>query len=88
MKKNKEIKVGIVGVAGKMGQAIASLAINDPKMSLNAGSEYSKHKLMGVDVGLMIGYKPINIFITDNIKSFFKSICFTCTRNKLPGAYS
>lgn len=74
MKKNKEIKVGIVGVAGKMGQAIASLAINDPKMSLNAGSEYSKHKLMGVDIGLMIGYKPINIFITDNIKSFFKDL--------------
>ena len=39
MIKNKKIRIGVVGIAGKMGQAIANLAINDPEISLNAGSE-------------------------------------------------
>ena len=74
MKKNRPIKVGIVGVAGKMGKAIASIIINDPKTSLVAGSEYSNHKLLGKDIGVILGSKPINIFITDNIKDFFKDL--------------
>ena len=74
MKKNKSIKLGIVGVAGKMGKAIASLAINDPQISLNAGSEHPKHKLIGSDIGVMLGYDPINAHVTDNLRTFFKDL--------------
>ena len=32
--KNKIIKIGIVGIGGKMGQAIAKLALQDSKVSI------------------------------------------------------
>ena len=32
--KNKIVKIGIVGIGGKMGKAIAKLALQDPKSLL------------------------------------------------------
>ena len=74
MKKKKEINIGIVGVAGKMGKTIAKYVIQDPRLSLKAGSEYLNHKLLGKDVGIMLGGKHTNIKITDNIKTFFDNL--------------
>ena len=74
IKKSKKIRVGIIGVAGKMGKEIANIAINDPSMSLNAGSEENSHELIGEDIGKILGKNPLNVFVDDNIKSFFKNI--------------
>ena len=72
--KNKHIKLGIVGIAGKMGKAIAHIANEDPKISLNAGSEHKNSNFIGTDVGVFLGMKPSNVLITNSIKSFFKDI--------------
>ena len=46
--KNKQgIKIGIVGIGGKMGQSIAKLAINDSKVFINSGIDHAKSKLVG-----------------------------------------
>ena len=74
MKNKKIVRVGIVGVAGKMGKAIASLAIKDPEMLVKGGSEYPKHRLIGKDIGLILGEKSINIPITSSLKSFFNNL--------------
>jgi len=74
VKKNKKVGIGIVGIAGKMGQSIANLAINDPGISLIAGSENKHHNLIGMDIGLFLGKEKLNIFIEDNKKKFFKNI--------------
>ena len=51
MNKKKIIKLGIVGIAGKMGQAITRLALQDPRISVKAGKESPNHKLLGKDIG-------------------------------------
>ena len=55
-----------------MGKAIAlGLAINDPQISLNAGSEHPKHKLIGSDIGVMLGYDPINVHVSRQFENLF-----------------
>ena len=74
-KKNKQlIKIGIVGVGGKMGKAIAKLALQDMKISIEGASEYAKHKLIGKDIGEYLGESASNTYITDNIDSFFNNL--------------
>ena len=74
MNKKKIIKLGIVGLAGKMGQAITRLALQDPRISVKAGKESPNHKLLGKDIGEMLADKPSDIFITDNHKVFYQDI--------------
>ena len=38
-----------------MGKEIANIAINDPDISLNAGSEENSHELLGEDIGKILG---------------------------------
>ncbi|MEC8100524.1 MAG: 4-hydroxy-tetrahydrodipicolinate reductase [Pseudomonadota bacterium] len=74
MKNKKLINVGVVGIAGKMGKAIANLVINDSMMALKAGSEHMSHKFFGKDLGLVLGRDPMNVLITDDMNNFFKDI--------------
>ena len=73
--KNKQgIKIGIVGIGGKMGQSIAKLAINDPKVFINSGIDHAKSKLAGKDIGDLVGEASLNIYVSDNIQKFFNKI--------------
>ena len=73
--KNKQgIKIGIVGIGGKMGQSIAKLAINDPKIFINSGIDHAKSKLAGKDIGDLVGEASLNIYVSDNIQKFFNNI--------------
>ncbi len=74
MKYKEVIKIGIVGVGGKMGQAIARLAIHDPNVTINGASEYTNHKWIGKDIGDLLGELSINVFVSDNMQSFFKNL--------------
>ena len=59
---------------GKMGQAIAKLAMHDPNVSINGASEYNNHKWIGKDIGDLLGELSINVFVSDNMQSFFKNL--------------
>lgn len=72
--KNKIVKIGIVGIGGKMGKAIAKLALQDPNVSIKGGSEQPKHKVLKKDIGDLLGASKINVHVTDNIIKFFNNL--------------
>ena len=53
-KYKQNIKIGIVGIGGKMGKSIAKLAMNDPKVFINSGIENSKSEYIGKDIGDLV----------------------------------
>ena len=74
MKKSSKIKIGIVGISGRMGKSIAMAIQKSSDVMLTAGCEYKKHKDIGKDIGIVIGNKPIGLLITSNHKEFCKNI--------------
>ncbi len=74
IKNKKIIKIGIVGIGGKMGQAIAKLAIHDSNVSISGGIEYTKHKLIGKDIGDLVGEQSSSVYVSDNTESFFNNL--------------
>ena len=73
-KEKKIINIGIVGVGGKMGQAIARLALQDSKVSIQGGSEQVNHKVLKRDIGDLLGVSKLNVHVTDNITKFFNNL--------------
>lgn len=74
MKKNSKIKIGIVGISGRMGKSIARAVQKSPDVLLTAGCEYKKHKDIGKDIGIVTGNKSIGVFVTSDHKEFCKNI--------------
>ena len=74
MKKSSKIKIGIVGISGRMGKSIAMAIQKSSDVMLTAGCEYKKHKDIGKDIGIVIGNKPIGLLITSDHKEFCKNI--------------
>ncbi|MDC3024092.1 4-hydroxy-tetrahydrodipicolinate reductase, partial [Alphaproteobacteria bacterium] len=50
------------------------LAMRDSEISLCGGIEHTKHKLLGKDIGELAGEIPLNVYVTDEIKSFFNNL--------------
>ena len=74
MTKSSKIKIGIVGISGRMGKSIAMAIKKSSDVMLTAGCEYKKHKDIGKDIGVVIGNKPIGLLITSDHKEFCKNI--------------
>lgn len=75
MKKNKKkVNIGIVGIAGRMGISIALAALKNPNINLQAGSEHKGHRMLGKDIGNVIGEKKLGINVTSNLDDFFRNI--------------
>ena len=73
--KNKNvIKIGVIGIAGRMGRTIAKLAIYDSEVSLYGGIEHIKHKYLGNDIGELLGENALNIYVTHESKRFFNDL--------------
>ena len=73
-KQNKIIKIGIVGIGGKMGKAIAKISLARPKVSIKGGSEQANHKVLKKDIGDLLGASKLNVHVTDNIIKFFNNL--------------
>ena len=54
---SKTIKLGIIGCCGRMGRAIASLAVEDPRFRLVSALEALGQSTNGQDYGLVLGGK-------------------------------
>jgi 4-hydroxy-tetrahydrodipicolinate reductase len=74
MKNKTKIRIGIVGISGRMGKSIAKAIKKNTDAILAAGCEYKEHKDVGKDIGMVIGNKPIGILVTSNHKDFCKNI--------------
>ena len=74
MKKKAKIRIGIVGISGRMGKSIAIAIKKSPNVILTAGCEHKKHKDIGKDIGIVLGNKTIGELVTSNHKEFCKNI--------------
>jgi 4-hydroxy-tetrahydrodipicolinate reductase len=70
----KKVKIGIVGVSGRMGKSIVLAAKQYPNVIISSGSEYKKHKDIGKDIGVLVGEKPLGIKVTSDHDDFCKDI--------------
>ena len=74
MKKKAKIRIGIVGISGRMGKSIAMAISKSSDVVLTAGCEYKKHKDIGKDIGVVLGKKPTGELVTCNHKEFCNNI--------------
>ena len=59
--KKAKIKIGIVGISGRMGKSIAMAISKSSDVILAAGCEHKKHKDVGKDIGIVLGIdKPLS----------------------------
>ena len=71
--KNK-IRLGIVGISGRLGRSITLAAIKNNNVTLTSGSELKKHRDIGKDIGIIAGEKPLGIYVTSDHNIFAKGI--------------
>ena len=74
MKRNEKVKIGIVGISGRMGKAIAINVLESSETKLEAGSEKKNHPSINKDIGLLLGKKMLGINVTSKKEEFFKNI--------------
>lgn len=65
------LKVGVVGVAGRMGRMLAEGVIASDDMVLGGATEIEGHSLIGTDVGFVIGSKPLQVALTSDLNQAF-----------------
>ncbi len=65
------MKIGVTGIAGKMGRTIAKLVDQDPIAQLSAGLVRQGNGFDGVDIGAFLGKEESGHYITSNVDEFF-----------------
>ncbi len=66
------MKVGIVGIAGRMGSTVAAEINNMSGVFLAAATEAPNKAQIGQDIGDVIGQKPLNINVRDTADHMFE----------------
>lgn len=61
----------IVGAAGRMGQTLARMVHEDPRMNLMGGTEHAGHPKIGEDLGDILGLGQLNVTLTSEIEHVF-----------------
>ncbi len=68
-----DIKIGIVGAAGRMGKMLIEEAGATPGAVLAAASERAGHEAVGQDAGTFAGLKPVGVRIGAAAEDVFKA---------------
>ena len=66
-----QLNLGVVGVAGRMGQSLVREIVETDGVRLVAASERENHPSLGLDVGVVSGLNSLKIEITDNARDVF-----------------
>ena len=66
-----EIKIGIVGCAGRMGQTLARLVHESEGFALAGGTEADGHPARGRDLGEVAGLGPVGLIVGDDPAALF-----------------
>lgn len=67
------MKIGVTGVSGRMGRAIASLVIQDAVAELAAGLVRKDGGYEGQDLGELLGFEKSDVVATANVDEFLQS---------------
>ena len=74
MSVKKKIRIGVIGIAGRMGREISKVILEDDRCILSGGLENKNSKFIGQNLDLIIGNNNLDLTITDNINKFFSSL--------------
>jgi len=66
------IKIGVTGIAGRMGSFIGLLVAEAEGLELTGGLEAPGHKSIGADAGLLIGAGSLGVKVSDDIDKAFR----------------
>jgi len=84
------VRVAICGVAGRMGQRLAHLALASDEVELTGATEYEGHAGVGGDVGEVIGAPATGVVVksaaAEAIERADVAICFTTPASTLETA--
>jgi len=58
-----DMRVAVMGAAGRMGRALIRAAYHDPHCTLVGGTETADSPAVGADLGELIGEAPLGVFI-------------------------
>ncbi len=67
------MKIGIVGVAGRMGRMLVSEVLANPAAELAGGTELSGSENIGADLGQLIGAADTGLAVSDNVENVFNA---------------
>jgi len=70
---NGAVKVGVVGVAGRMGQMLLKMLINAPGIVVVGGTERRGSIALGQDIGALAGSDPLGISVGDDPSLLFET---------------
>ena len=65
-----DMRVGVVGAAGRMGRALTSVIYETPGCAVAGGTEVKGSSAVGADMGELAGIGPLGIKITDDPLQF------------------
>jgi 4-hydroxy-tetrahydrodipicolinate reductase len=58
-----DVKIGVVGCSGRMGQMVVAQVGETAGCAITAGCEYPGHALIGSDIGTVAGIAPLGVII-------------------------
>lgn len=67
------MKIGVTGISGRMGRAIAEQVVADPIAELSTGFVRKGNNFDGLDLGEFLGQEKTGYKITSDLDNFFKS---------------
>ncbi|MBN2714354.1 MAG: 4-hydroxy-tetrahydrodipicolinate reductase [Deltaproteobacteria bacterium] len=62
-----EVKIALVGAAGRMGKEIIKAATANPAAAIGAAVEYNGCPVLGQDAGVLAGVGPLNVLLTADL---------------------
>ena len=68
------IKVGICGIAGRMGQRISHLALEAEGLDVGGGTEFVGNPVVGKDIGEVIGVPNMGVQIVDSVEAMIDNV--------------
>ncbi len=71
---DNQIKIGVVGCAGRMGKMVASQVYSTDGCIIAGATEEAGHEAVGRDIGLLIGVGPLGTKVTDNAAEMIASV--------------
>ena len=68
------IRVGICGIAGRMGVRISHLTLEAEDLDLRGGVEFAENPVIGKDVGEVIGSHHLGVHVVDNLENIINNV--------------
>lgn len=68
------MKIGITGITGKMGKAVANQIIDNPNLTLTSALVRPESNLEGQDIGLFLGRNKLGASLTSDLDKFFATV--------------